>query len=84
MERWEYEPKDALDHFLGWRPDFKIWIHNEPVYCEVKPLWLSTLPDWVVTKICSAETVVQFLFGYCLIVFYGEFAVGSRELKIES
>jgi hypothetical protein len=56
MERWEYEPKDALDHFLGWRPDFKIWIHNEPVYCEVKPLWLSTLPDWVVTKICSAES----------------------------
>ncbi|OKH29560.1 hypothetical protein NIES2101_43265 [Calothrix sp. HK-06] len=56
MEKWEYEPKDALDHFLGWRPDFKIWIHNEPIYCEVKPLWLSTLPDWVATKICSAES----------------------------
>ncbi len=56
MEGWEYEPKDALDHFLGWRPDFKIWVHKEPVYCEVKPLWLSTLPDWVATKIYDAES----------------------------
>ncbi|BAZ18733.1 hypothetical protein NIES4071_106180 (plasmid) [Calothrix sp. NIES-4071] len=56
MEGWEYEPSDALDHFLGWRPDFQIWIHNEPIYCEVKPLWLGTLPDWLKTKICDAES----------------------------
>jgi hypothetical protein len=56
MERWEYEPKDAIDHFLGWRPDFKIWTQDEPIYCEVKPLWLGTLPDWLKTKICDAES----------------------------
>jgi hypothetical protein len=55
VEAWEYEPKDAKNLFLGWRPDFKIVVHQTPVYCEVKPLCLSNFPDWLAEKIVDAE-----------------------------
>lgn len=56
VEQWEYEPEDAKSMFFGWRPDFKIWVHQTPVYCEVKPLLLSSFPHWLSNKIVDSET----------------------------
>jgi len=56
---WEYEPKDAKNLFLGWCPDFKIWVHQEPVYCEIKPLLLLSLPDLIREKIVNSELTKQ-------------------------
>lgn len=58
-QSWEYEPTDAENFFWGWQPDFKILIHQTPVYCEVKPLWIGTFPDWLATKILDAESASQ-------------------------
>ncbi|MCC5640814.1 hypothetical protein LC593_34315 [Nostoc sp. CHAB 5844] len=56
---WEYEPEDAKNYFRGWRTDFKIVIHQEIVYCEVKPLWFRKLPNWLTKKIVDAESALS-------------------------